>query len=123
MAQWILKANGNIVPRHSHRPLQVAEINSPMEAKKHKWFDSLIERRWGTSMVPPNQNTRKAKEENFKIYEDDDENGYHIPDIEDSVDSSGHLLNQLPAYNRLLNAEVQVQLDDEIAMGKVVCRA
>ena len=89
MAQWILKANGNIVPRHSHCPLQVAVINSPTEAKKYKWFDSLIERRWGTSMVPPNQNTGKAKEENFKIHEDDDENGCHIPDIEDSVDSSG----------------------------------
>ena len=60
MAQWILKANGNIVPRHSHCPLQVAEINSPMEAKKCKWFDNLIERRWGTSIAPPNQTTRKA---------------------------------------------------------------
>ena len=120
MAQWILKANGNVVPQHSHRPLQVAKINSPMAAKKHKWFDSLIERTWGTSMVPPKQNTGKAKEENFKIYEDDDENGHHIPDIEDSVDSSRGLLNQLLAYDQLLNAEVQLLLDDEIAMGKVV---
>ena len=62
----------------------------------------------------------KAKEENFEIYEDDDENGHHIPDIEDSVDSSRCLLNQLLAYDRLLNAEVQLQLDDEIATGKVV---
>ena len=74
-------------------------------------------------MVPPNQTTRKAKEENFEIYEDDDENGCHIPDIEDSVDSSGRLLNQLPAYDRPLNTEVQLQLDDEIAMGKLVDRA
>ena len=46
MAQWILKAKGDIVPRRSHRPLQVAKINSPTKAKKRKWFDSLIERRW-----------------------------------------------------------------------------
>ena len=74
-------------------------------------------------MVLPNQNTRKAKEENFEIYEDDNENGHHIPDIEDSVNSSRHLLNQLLAYSHLLNAEVQLQLDNEIAMGKVVCWA
>ena len=74
-------------------------------------------------MVLPNQNTRKAKEENFEIYEDDDENGHHIPDIEDSVNSSRHLLNQLPAYDHLLNAEVQQQLDNKIAMGKVVHQA
>ena len=59
-------------------------------------------------MVPPNQTTGKPKEENFKIYEDDNENGHHIPDIEDSVDSSRHLLNQLPADNHLLNTEVQL---------------
>ena len=117
MTQWILKANGNVVPRHSHCTLQLAKINSPIEVKKCKWFDSLIEGRWGTSMVLPNQNTRKAKEENFEIYEDDDENGHHIPDIEDSVDSSRCLLNQLLAYDHLLNTEVQLQLDNEIAKG------
>ena len=74
-------------------------------------------------MVLPNQTIGKAKEENFEIYEDDDENSHHIPDIDYSVDSSGCLLNQLLAYNCLLNAEVQLQLDDEIAMGKVVCQA
>ena len=74
-------------------------------------------------MVPPNQTIRKAKEKNFEIYEDDDENGCHIPDIEDSVDSSRHLLNQLLAYDNLLNAEVQLQLDDETATGKVVHQA
>ena len=70
-------------------------------------------------MVPPNQTTGKAKEENFELYEDDDENSCHIPDIEDSVDSSGCLLNQLLAYDCLLNTEIQLQLDDEIALGKV----
>ena len=32
MAQWILNANGNVVPRRSHWPLQVAEI---------EWFGYL----------------------------------------------------------------------------------
>ena len=44
-------------------------------------------------------------------------------DIEDSVDHSGQLLNQHPAYDRLLNAEVQLQLGEEYATGKVRIRA
>jgi hypothetical protein len=27
MAQWILKANGNVVPRRYHRPLKIDEIH------------------------------------------------------------------------------------------------
>jgi hypothetical protein len=33
MCQWILKANGKMVPRRSVRPLQKAEIHSPSELK------------------------------------------------------------------------------------------
>ncbi len=53
MAQWVLKANGNVVPRRSSRPLKVDEIHSAMELKKRAIFDGLIERRWGTSINPP----------------------------------------------------------------------
>ena len=55
MAQWILKANGNVVPRRSPRPLTVAEINSETEQKKRSIFDTLIEKRWGTVISPPQQ--------------------------------------------------------------------
>jgi hypothetical protein len=34
MAQWILKANGNVVPRRTLRSLNTAELHSPTEAKK-----------------------------------------------------------------------------------------
>ena len=34
MAQWILKANGRVVPRRSLRPLKVDEIHSPVEINK-----------------------------------------------------------------------------------------
>jgi hypothetical protein len=36
MAQWILKANGNVVPRRSSRPLKVDEIHSAQELQKRK---------------------------------------------------------------------------------------
>jgi hypothetical protein len=53
MAQWTLKANGDVAPRRSSRPLKVDEIHSATELKKRMIFDGLIERRWGTSINPP----------------------------------------------------------------------
>ena len=52
MAQWILKANANVVPRRSHQPLQVAEIHSPSKVEKRKLFDDLIEGRWVIQFPP-----------------------------------------------------------------------
>jgi hypothetical protein len=57
MAQWILKANGNVVPRQSHRPMKTEEVHSEQEQMKRKVFDALIERRWGT---PINRQVLKA---------------------------------------------------------------
>ena len=54
MAQWILKANGRVVPRRSLRPLKVDELHSPVEIKKRDVFDELIKRRWGSPMTPSN---------------------------------------------------------------------
>ena len=53
MAQWVLKANGRVVPCRSLRPLTIAELQSPVEHKKRDVFDALIERRMGTSINPP----------------------------------------------------------------------
>ena len=39
------------------------------------------------------------------------------------MDSNGRLINQLPAYDCLLNVEVQLQLGEELTMGKVKCHA
>jgi hypothetical protein len=132
MAQWILKANGNVVPRRTFRPLQDDEVHSPTEIKKREIFDKLIERRWGTSINPP-----KVKDEHdpndphpddwdsddWDYYEDDDEAPRTVPDIEDIVHSKGKLLNQQPAYDRLINSEVQLQLGEELHTTKFVQRS
>jgi hypothetical protein len=120
MAQWILKANGNVVPRRTLRPLNTAELHSITEAKKRQIYDALIERRWGTSMSAPPD---KPKDEEFEEYQDDYEEPRIIPDIEDMVDSGGRLLNQQPMYDRIINAEVQLQNGNELTTGKVVRRA
>eukprot|EP00957_Ditylum_brightwellii_P087640 6672866-Ditylum_brightwellii.AAC.1 len=49
----------------------------------------------------------------YEKYKDDDEPVHMTPDIEDSVDATGRLLNTMPAHDILLNAEVSLQLGDE----------
>ena len=98
--------------------MKVDEVHSPEEKMKRDLFDSLIERRHGTSLSPPAASTTEDGSD-FEEYEDDSESARVIPDIEDTVDSAGKLLNQQPAYDRMLHAEVALQLDDEMAIGKV----
>ena len=59
----------------------------------------------------------------FDEYEDDDEYKRVVPDVEDTVDVTGKLLNQHPAYDRIINAEVALQLEEEVTTGKVTRRA
>ena len=124
MAQWILKANGRVVPRRSVRPLHPGELTSPSEQSKRQSFDALIERRYEMSINPLQQlNNDDRRFKNFEPYEDDDEAICPEPEIEDTVNATGRLLNQSPAYDRMLNAEVWMQLDDVALGGRVNRRA
>ena len=120
MAQWILKANGQVVPHCSVRPLHPGELTSPSEQSKRQSFDALIGRRFGTSINPPQQlNSDDGNSKNFEPYEDDNEAIWPEPEIEDTVDATGRLLNQSPAYDRMINVEVRMQLDDTAVGGRV----
>ena len=66
---------------------------------------------------------RDNAESVFDEYEDDDENKRVIPDVEDTVDVTSKLLNQHPAYDQIINAEVALQLEEEVTTGKVTHRA
>ena len=124
MAQWILKANDKVVPRRSSRPLKVDEIHSPIEIKKRAVFNGLIERRWGTSINPPKQTDTEDLDDNeFEEYEDEGEPKRIVPDIEDMVDATGKLLNQQPAYDKILRSEVSLQLGENMTVGKVTKHA
>ena len=72
MSQWILKGNGNVVPRRSFRPLSVEEQHSLIEANKRKTFDALIERRWGSAITPPKV-IKQVDDIPWDEYHDDDE--------------------------------------------------
>ena len=125
MAQWVLKTNGNVVLRCSLQPLQVSELHSPSEVRKCETFDHLIKRRWGTLIGPPKEPIKTNNDENDGSGYEDDNIKPQLPslDIEDSVDHNGWLLNHHPAYDRLLNAEVQLQLGEEYITGKIRRRA
>jgi hypothetical protein len=102
MAQWILKANGNVVPQQLHRPLKTEEVFSEQEQTKQKVFDGLITKRWGTSINPPSTEGSSDSDNGgteFEEYEDEVEEARIVPNIEDTVDANGRLLNQMPAYD------------------------
>ena len=92
MAQWVLKANDNVVPRRTARPLGVDEKHSSLEAKKRETFDALIEKRWGKVITPPQ--ISKDETESWEEYHDKEELPQHIPESEDVVDATGKLLCQ-----------------------------
>ena len=115
MAQWILKANGRVVPRRSLRSLKADELHSPVEIKKGEVFDELIKRRWCSPRTSSNTQHLKG----FEKYEDQEQQEQPILEVEDIVDSTGKLINQQPAYDQIINAEVQLQLGEEMVTGKV----
>jgi hypothetical protein len=91
----------------------VAETHSAQEQKKRTIFDGLIERRWGTSINPPKLDPDDKEHDEYKEYEDDDEVARTVPEIEDSVDANGQLLNELPAYDKMSNIFFLLVLSDE----------
>jgi hypothetical protein len=125
MAQWILKAKGNVVPRRTHRPLKTEKIHSEQEHEKQKVFEALIARRWGTAINPPTTDTEHSDSSDNELeeYADDDESARVIPKIEDYVDANGRLFNQMPAYDRILNAKLSLQTGEEMTFGRVTQRA
>ena len=118
VAQWILKANGRVIPRRSLRPLKLDELHSPVEIKKRQVFDELIKRRWGSPMTPSNTQQQTV----FEKYKYHEQQGQPTLEVEDIVDSTGKLINQQPAYDQIINAEVQLQLGEEMITGKVTQR-
>ena len=79
----------------------------------------MIERRWGH----PIKDVKSSNHDDFEEYTSPDEEAKLVIDIEDTVDASGRLLNQNPAYDRILNAEVQLQVDGQSAKGRVTKRS
>ena len=65
----------------------------------------------------------KEFDNEWEEYENDDEQEISIPDIEDTMDSHGRLLNQQPYYDNLIHKKVQLQLRDKVQREKVIQRS
>ena len=109
----MLKCNGMVVLRCSLHPLQVAKVHSPEEKERRKIFDACISSKLGTSVTPPSQEAVDELQATWEEWGDNDEDPRIVPEIEDTVDASGHLLEQQPAYNNIINAEVHLLLAQE----------
>ena len=62
-------------------------------------------------------------DDDFEEYKDENEAACIVPNIEDTVDANGKLLNQQPAYDKILHSEVSLQLGEDMSVGKVTKRA
>ena len=118
MCQWILKSNGKVVPRRSLRPLTTAELHSPIEIQCRKVFDRLIQSHLGDSINPSKEEPEINDDRDLEYYEDLHEDERVIPEIEDAVDQNGRLIDQQPAYDKLINAEVLLQQGEETVHKK-----
>ena len=107
MSQWVLKANGRVVPRRTCRPLTTAEMNGSSEQSKRNEFDRLIQGRWGSTINLPKSNvpavTVTDDEDEFIEHEDEDESPRVIPEIDEKqfVDSRGKPMNVNPPHDTI----------------------
>lgn len=122
MAQWILKSNGQVVPRRTVRPLTEAECHSEVEARKRQEFDAAIKDRYGDSInLPPVP--LPPKDDPEPTDDDDDDDDLRMPQLDDPVDAHGVAIDQQPLYDLLINAEVMLAHQDTIQPAKVIGRS
>eukprot|EP00957_Ditylum_brightwellii_P028615 2162216-Ditylum_brightwellii.AAC.1 len=94
-----MKGNGNAVPCQTLRLLKDEKLRSKTEIRSYNLFDSLIERRWGMSMNPP-PGTTPNDWDPYDEYEGNDERAMSLPEMEETVDANGTLIDQQPAYDK-----------------------
>lgn len=120
MTQWCLKANGNVVPRRTVRPLTAAEKTNETLREKRKIFDALITNKWGTSVSPPQEESQRLTD--FDPYEDDEEQPHEIPAVDDPMDATGRAIDVQPVYDQLINAELLLPHEGEFKPARVMGR-
>ena len=66
----------------------------------------------GDSITPPP--VSKSIADDWEEYTDEIEEPRKIPEIEDIVDKRGNLLDQQPAYDKMINTKVTMQVGDKV---------
>jgi hypothetical protein len=112
MAQWILKSNGNVVPRRTLRPLREEEKRNSTVMKHQAAFDELIQRRWNPSGA--GMTSSSAIDESS----DEDTDNQSILNMEDAVDATGKLLNRQPSWDVMLQAEIEMNKTSPVGTSR-----
>ncbi len=128
MAQWILKENGQVLPRRTLRRLSPAELAPTNEVKveKQALFNTSIRGRLGASIKIPNNipldnDATEAFDElwDLKPYKDDHDTKFQILDA-DLKDAAGKPFDNKLLADTLINAEVLLPNEDSQAIARVV---
>ena len=130
MAQWVLKANGKIVPRRTCSKLTASEAapSNEVEAQKRKIFDDCIRQEHGDSFTLPTDLAGQPLPDpnNFAgepLIIEKRHDSTSMPQA-DAVDSTGQPILQQSMTDTLINAEVMFpQGEDDTQMAKVVGRS
>ena len=121
MAQWILKSNGQIVPRRSLCLLKYEELhNNVVEDTNQSHFDQCIKERHGDSLIP----LPSTKQEDIELlhHEDDEQPPLEMTKT-DPVDNKGPVVFEQPYYDKLIHSEVILPQREKIINAKVLGRA
>ena len=121
MSQWILKDNGQIVPRRTARKLMPEEMNNPVEDRNREIFDNMIREKLGDSLSPP---PKPLKDQDYVPYSDDDEAPPVDAELDtDPVDATGKPICEQPYYDKLIHAKVSLPHGGNVYNAKVVGRS
>ena len=130
MSQWVLKQNGQVVPRRTLVPLTAEQLapSNEVEAKRRADYDADIRSKLGDCMKLPTIVEDSDEDEDpvveiddpdFRPYEDDETPPSVMPEA-DIVDNAGRPICQQSMTDLLVNAEVLLPQGEELQLAKVV---
>ena len=123
MSQWVLKQNGQILPRKTMRKLTRDELVRELEIKKRNGFDAEIKIRYGDQFTLP---TRTRVKVSSQEADDTSEVPFDeiAPDISeaDIVDAQGKSMNPSSVADMFMNKEVLLTQGEDVWLAKVIRR-
>ena len=122
MAQWVLKMNGQVVPRRTLRKLRADELAMETEKSKRAEFDAAIKLKYGDSLSPPRETSPNPQDGGDEASLPFGEVGPQVPEA-DVLDATGAPLHPTSVADTLLNAEVLLPQGEDMRLAKVIRRS
>ena len=122
MTQWVLKQNGQIVPRMTLRSLIPEEWARETEIKKRSEFNDAVNARYSDSLSLLDKTLKNPQDKDDTGDLHFDEVSPSIPDA-DIIDDQGQSLHPSLATDLRMNAEVLLPHGEEKRLAKVIKRS